>query len=273
MESRSKISISDYQPLSIESLGKPIHVIRDRLDSLISSSCGSLCYELQNWQRSSHVEVSVQHVSLHAFMPNELNKSLTSTFLHQSGGRVFIYADSPTLINLVDSFYDAKMKRNNGALSNSDLRLQEKVGWLIASWLAPKEMWSRSQVEPTEGHGLYAALNVNIDDHQGTIHIKLDELLVNTLTEQLELTPHESLYQPFCQSLTSTPVKLNVLLSKKTMPLNELILLQPNDVLPIDLLTSVPASIGNEPLFAGRVAEKDGQLVLIINHDKDSFNE
>ena len=95
--------------------------------------------------------------------------------------------------------------------------------------------------------------------------------MVNTLTKQLKLQNSEPLYEPFCQSLTSTPVKLNVLLSKKELPLSDLISLQPNDVLPIELLSNVPVSIGDEHLFNGRVAEKEGQLVLIINQDKESL--
>ena len=271
MESSSKISIPDYQPLSIESLGKPIHVIRDKLDDLISTSCNGLTYELQNWLKTHHAEANINLVSLHTFTPSEMDKSFISTFRHHGGGRVFIHTDSQTLIKLADSFYDAKMERSHTSLNNSDLRLQEKIGRLIINWLAPEEMWSDCEFEPAQGTGLYATIDVNLNDHQGTIHVKLDELLVATLTEQLDLQPKESMYEPFCQSLASTPVKLNVLLSKKTMPLSELISLQPNDVLPIELLSSAPVSIGQEHLFSGRVAENDGQLVLILNQDKESF--
>ncbi|MFD2015080.1 hypothetical protein ACFSJQ_03225 [Vibrio olivae] len=46
--------------------------------------------------------------------------------------------------------------------------------------------------------------------------------------------------------------------------------LQPNDILPIELLAKAPVSIGTQHLFSGRVADQDGQLVLIFNDDKDS---
>ncbi|MGU3841203.1 FliM/FliN family flagellar motor switch protein, partial [Vibrio diabolicus] len=93
--------------------------------------------------------------------------------------------------------------------------------------------------------------------------------LIQTLIEQLELQPDTDLYQPFCRSLEATPVRLNVVLSKKKMPLSDVVGLQPNDILPIELLNTVPVSIGNQSLFTGRIAEQDGQLVLIFNPDKE----
>ncbi|TOB15026.1 flagellar motor switch protein FliM, partial [Vibrio parahaemolyticus] len=48
METRVSESISDIKPLDVELLGKPIHIIRDKLENLISESCSSLTNELQN---------------------------------------------------------------------------------------------------------------------------------------------------------------------------------------------------------------------------------
>ncbi|WP_341660572.1 FliM/FliN family flagellar motor switch protein [Vibrio sp.] len=271
MERLRNTSIPDFQTLGIESLGKPIHIIRDKLDSLISNSCNILTYELQNWLKSYNIKCNINVVSLHTFSADEMKKSLISTFKHQSGGRIFTYIDSPTLIKLADSFYATKVERSCSELSNSDLRLQEKVGTIIGSWLAPQKMWTRCEFEPTQGTGLYATINITFDDHHGSIHIKLDEALVDTLTQELDLQPKESMYLPFCQSLESTPVKLTALLCQKRMPLSELLSLKPTDILPVELLSSVPVSIGQQHLFNGTVADNDGQLVLILNHDKESL--
>ena len=143
MEPLRKISIPDFQTLGVESLGKPIHIIRDKLDYLISNSCNILTYELQNWLKSYNIKCNINIVSLHTFSVDEMNKSLISTFNHQSGGKIFTSIDTPTLIKLADSFYATKLERNCSELSNSDLRLQEKVGTIIATWLAPQEMWTR----------------------------------------------------------------------------------------------------------------------------------
>ncbi|MCA2486394.1 MULTISPECIES: FliM/FliN family flagellar motor switch protein, partial [Vibrio] len=58
--------------------------------------------------------------------------------------------------------------------------------------------------------------------------------------------------------------------SKKTMALSDVVSLKPDDIMPIELLNTVPVSIGNQPLFTGRIAEQDGQLVLIFNPDKET---
>ncbi|EGA65722.1 FliM/FliN family flagellar motor switch protein [Vibrio brasiliensis] len=272
MEARDKMSIPNYQPLNVESLGKPIHVIRDKLESLISSSCNNLTFQLQSWLKSCRIETSVNAVSLHSFSNNEMEKNATSTFQHNAGGKVFVHCDKATLIKLADCFYGASIDRAEQNLSNSDLRLQDRIGQQVTQWLAPQEMWANGEFELAFGTGLYVKIDIQLDDHCGSLHIKLDEQLVNTLTEQLDLQPNESLYDSFCQSLAATPVKLNVLLSQKRMPLSDLLSLQANDILPIELLSTVPVSIGDQHLFNGSVAEKEGQLVLIINHDKEPLS-
>ncbi|MCA2464993.1 MULTISPECIES: FliM/FliN family flagellar motor switch protein, partial [Vibrio] len=62
----------------------------------------------------------------------------------------------------------------------------------------------------------------------------------------------------------------NVVLSKKTMALSDVVSLKPDDIMPIELLNTVPVSIGNHPLFPGGIADQDGQLVLIFNPDKET---
>jgi len=265
------MSIQNYKALDIESLGKPIHIIREKIESLISSSCGNLTYEFQGWIKSHHIQVNIKQVTLYNFTSHDMEKSSTSTFQHCSGGQVFISSDKQLLIKLADCFYAARIDRSPDLISNSDIRLQERIGRKIANLFAPDEMWSESDFESTTGTGICAELQISIKDQQGSIFVWLDENLVSTLTKQLKLQNTEPLYEPFCHSLTTTPVKLNVLLSKKELPLSDLISLQPNDVLPIELLSNVPVSIGDEHLFNGRVAEKEGQLVLIINQDKESL--
>jgi flagellar motor switch/type III secretory pathway protein FliN len=111
---------------------------------------------------------------------------------------------------------------------------------------------------------------VTSGEHNGELTVFFDNRLVQTLINQLDLQSNENLKPQFYESLKTTPVRLNVLLSKKTMTLSEVLSLSPQDILPIDLLSSPPVSIGNTHLFTGRVAEQDGQLVLILNQDKDS---
>ncbi|EOA9032823.1 FliM/FliN family flagellar motor switch protein [Vibrio harveyi] len=270
MENKVNEPISDINLLDVELLGKPIHIIREKLEILISESCSSLTNELQNWLSSNKVEASLVSVELHRFSPTLLDKDQTSTYQHQDEGMVYVHGDSQTLIKLADRFYGATTERSSTSLTASDLRLQERISRIITNWLAPQEMWQLCEYETPRGIGLHAELSIAFEDYQGTIHLKLDSAMIQTLIEQLEMHSDADLYQPFCRSLESTPVRLNVVLSKKTMALSDVVGLQPNDILPIELLNTVPISIGPQPLFTGRVAEQDGQLVLIFNPDKES---
>ena len=270
MENKVNEPISDINLLDVELLGKPIHIIREKLEILISESCSSLTNELQNWLSSNKVEASLTSVELHRFSPTLLNMDQTSTYQHQDEGMVYVHGDSQTLIKLADRFYGATTERSSTSLTASDLRLQERISRIITNWLAPQEMWQLCEYETPRGIGLHAELSIAFEDYQGTIHLKLDSAMIQTLIEQLEMHSDADLYQPFCRSLESTPVRLNVVLSKKTMALSDVVGLQPNDILPIELLNTVPISIGPQTLFTGRVAEQDGQLVLIFNPDKES---
>ncbi len=90
MESRVNEPISDIKLLDVELLGKPIHIIREKLEILISESCTSLTNELQNWLSSNKIEATLTSVELHRFSPTLLDKDQTSSYLHQEGGMVFI---------------------------------------------------------------------------------------------------------------------------------------------------------------------------------------
>ncbi|MEF1166494.1 FliM/FliN family flagellar motor switch protein [Vibrio campbellii] len=270
MESRVNEPISDIKLLDVELLGKPIHIIREKLESLISESCAGLTNELQNWLSTNKIEANLVAVELHRFSPTLLDKDQTSTYQHQDGGMVYIHGDAQALIKLADRFYGAATERTSTSLTASDLRLQERISRIIINWLAPQEMWQTCEYETPRGIGLHAELSIAFEDFQGAIHLKLDSTMIQTLIEQLALHNDTDLYQPFCRSLESTPVRLNVVLSKKTMALSDVVGLQPDDILPIELLNTVPVSIGNQTLFSGRVAEQDGQLVLIFNPDKES---
>ncbi|CAE6947310.1 FliM/FliN family flagellar motor switch protein [Vibrio alginolyticus] len=265
------MSIQEFQPLNIEWLGKPVHIIREKLENLLSDSCNTLTYELQNWLKTEKVETSISEVSLHTLVPNKMFKPHTCTFQHNAGGLLYVHIDQAMLLRIADTFFGARIERKTNVLSNSDCRLQERIGKFIINWLAPDEMWSVSEFEPSQGLGLYATIKVTIANTSGLIHLRLNEELIGVLTQQLGLKSNQDLYDPFCHSLESTPVRLTAQLSKKTLPLSELVALKPDDILPIELLSDVPVSIGQEHLFTGHVAEKDGQLVLIINQDKESL--
>ncbi|GEM75184.1 flagellar motor switch protein FliM [Vibrio sagamiensis NBRC 104589] len=262
--------ISEFKTLDVELLGKPIHIIRDKLEQLISESCSTLTNELQRWVQKNNLDVELNSVSIKRLNYDEMNKEHISTFVHQSGGLVNIYFESSTLLRLADCFYDNNNERSSSHITSSDVRLQERIGLLILNWLAPQEMWQSGLYESAQELGIEITLSIRINHNKGLFKVALDSALIETLLEQLNLCAKSDLYNPFCRVLENTPLRLSVALTKKQMPLSDVIDLKPDDIIPIDLFSTVSAHIGHQSLFTGHVADQNGQLVLILNSDKES---
>ncbi len=261
----------EAKPLSIELLGRPIHIIRDKLTQIISSSCNGLISELQNWLNSQYIDIKLTSVEIYELKSTDIDKSSFSQYSHENGGSLFIHLNDSMLIKFSDRFYCTNIERRKNVITSSDKRLQERIGKLISQWIAPQEMWQVKEDDISFGIGLKAKLNVTYAGQHGVLTLIFENQLVQTLIDQLDLQTNKNLKPQFHGSLKNTPVRLNVLLCKKTMPLSDVLNLSPKDIIPIDLLSTAPVSIGNERLFSGQVAEQDGQLVLILKQDKDSL--
>ncbi len=263
-------SEQELQALNVELLGKPINVIREKLEAIMMDMCHGLTHQLQNWLKTDQVNVTLQQINLHMLAPSELAQNKTSTLRHDAGGHIYVYTAPELLLKLSDRFYGASVDRADVPLTSSDFRFQERLGKYISGWVAPEKTWKTTHFEPSHGVGIKTVLTLTLDEKHYEFYVELDSLFVHTLVEELELQPRKDLGALFNKSLTATPVKVNVLLSKKTLALSDVLTLQPNDILPIELLAKAPVSIGTQHLFSGRVADQDGQLVLIFNDDKDS---
>ncbi|PNH95445.1 FliM/FliN family flagellar motor switch protein [Vibrio diazotrophicus] len=261
---------TDVKPLNVELLGKPIHIVREKLAKIINDSTNGLITELQSWLSGPYIDINIKSVEIFELSNLSFNMKTVSQYNHESGGSLFINLDDKSLIRFSDRFYGTDIERKQTVITSSDKRLQDRIGKLISQWVAPKEMWRTSGEDVAFGTGIKVDLSVTSGEHNGELAVFFDNRLVQTLINQLDLQSNENLKPQFYESLKTTPVRLNVLLSKKTMTLSEVLSLSPQDILPIDLLSSPPVSIGNANLFTGRVAEQDGQLVLILNQDKDS---
>nr|WP_157490737.1 FliM/FliN family flagellar motor switch protein [Enterovibrio coralii] len=257
----------EFQSVDLELLGKPIHTVRDNLEAIIHASCLSLSNALQSWLKSSLIEVTLNSVALHTFQNGNVEKSHVTTMRHSGNGTAYLSIEPNLLVSLADRFYGATIERAEPILTSSDIRLQERIAKLVTAWIAPEEMWTVSPYEFANGMGLQARFTIQFGQKTGHFSLTLEGKLIHSLIEQLGLERPTNVGEAFNDKLTTTSVRLNVLLSKKTLPLSDVLSLSPNDILPIELLNTVPVSIGNEQLFTGRVAEQDGQLVLILNDD------
>ncbi|AUI88781.1 flagellar motor switch protein FliM [Vibrio azureus] len=270
MRGEVKPPISEVKTLDVELLGKPIHIIRDKLEKMILDSCSTLTNELQRWVQKNSLDVELNSVSIQKLHHDAVNKEHFSTFAHQLGGLVNVYFEPNTLLRLADCFYDNTNERPSSHVTTSDVRIQERIGRLVLSFLAPQEMWQSGLYESAQEIGIEITLVIRIDNNKGLFKVTLSNALIQTLLKQLSLSTEHDLSEPFCHALQGTPIRLNVTLAKKQMILSDVINLKPDDIIPIELFNSAPVHIGHHSLFTGHVADQNGQLVLILNPDKES---
>lgn len=258
------------QALNVELLGKPIHIIKNKLESIINSSQQYLSTELQGWLKTPSVHVELTDIQLETLGSNMLDSRNSAAQKHNDKGALYVSIEPVMLMRLSDEFYGAGVERSQTELTNSDIRLLQRITKHIAGWIAPEDTWQSQEMDALSGVGIIATLTVQMHDKVAPLSIVLDSELIQTLVSELELTANLELAGEFCQALHTTPVKLDVQLSKNVMPLTQVLTLKPDDILPIELLNHAPVKIGKQTLFTGRVAEQDGQLVLILNEDKEN---
>ena len=267
MASEYSLTLEHAQSLNIELLGKPIHRVKNKLEDEFKRSSHSLRQAIQSWLNSSDVDVTIQTITINSDNHQYHDFESISAMQHETGGHLSIHLSNLLLIHLADQFYGASIERTTDELSASDLRLQERIAKLISTWIAPMEHWHSSQAIPHQGTGIVATLAITYHhptsgNMTANLAIQLDSVLVQTLADELTQAPNPHIASDFQHVLQATPVRLNVQLSQTQLPLTQVLRLQPDDILPINLLTNVPVHIGKERLFTGRVAEQDGQLVF-----------
>lgn len=260
-----------YPVLDVELLGKPIHKIRDDLIRIFNQSIPEITRHIQHWVRANDLSLEFKNISTVRCRDTDPDY-LSSTFCHQQQGLMRSAMSTRLLLALSDRFYGADIARKADdpqSLSNSDVRLQQRIGHLFASIIAPQEMWQRTDAQLAAGVGLQAQFSVSFGEHQGELWIALDATLIQTLLQELALAPTRPIQPHFQTALSQTPVHLTATLSRKTLPLDQVLSLKSDDILPIELLNQVPVTIGHEHLFNGRIAEQNGQLVLILQDSKE----
>lgn len=260
-----------YPILNVELLGKPIHTIKDELANILNRSLTELTDQIQKWIKSTEFTISIVSID---FQSPQQGQYSALTLKHDDGGMINFRCSAPLLISLSDRFYNSPVSRLNSVksqiLTASDFRLQQRLGHLFASVIAPEDMWNECDSSLSGDIGLVIQLDVSCEDTLGTITICIDSCLIQTLTTVVGLQPIANINEQFTKQLESTKVVLNTILCEKQMPLDQVLQLKPGDVFDIDLIQSSPISIGQEHLFNGHVAEQNGQLVLIINTSKDT---
>ena len=259
---------TDFTKLNVELLGKPIHSIKDELQGILIKAALEVTHQLRKWLKEPGVKLLFSGIELQVTDKKEYNHK-SSVLRHLESGLISTSMPTELLMRLSDHFYSADVmrdphKQDAHTITSSDLRLQQRIAKLISTHIAPESMWHPIDAITGKDIALRAELTVSLKDITGSIYIDLDSALIQTLINELNLCPSDAIQEKFEQALVNTPVKLNTVLCRKTLPLDQVLKLQPGDIINIELLSNMPVSIGQERLFTGHVAEQSGQLVLIL---------
>ncbi|GAB6261807.1 FliM/FliN family flagellar motor switch protein [Photobacterium sp. CCB-ST2H9] len=262
-------SAQHFPKLNVEHLGRPIHVIREELQKTFSQADSSITQDLQRWVKDKNLSFRLSDIQLASRQPADLDEH-ASVIRHQTGGMVQAQLDISMLLALSDKFYNADIDRSHisdasNKLTASDLRLQQRLLERLCALIAESGQWTMTDDAMRHGIGLLATFTVSYRKKSADFTLYLDETMLQSLMDDMAIHTNDQLDEGFRKVLESTPVTLHATLCQKKMPLDDVLKLRPDDVLNIDLLTNVPVRIGQEHLFNGCVADKDGQLVLILN--------
>jgi flagellar motor switch/type III secretory pathway protein FliN len=261
---------AEITSVSVELLGKPIHSIKNELHSILTRATPEITHQLRKWLKEPGISLCFRGIDVQA-TEKPANAHKPAILRHQDGGLITASMPAELLMLLSDGFYSADVKRTpdeNGVnphhITSSDLRLQQRIATLFACHIAPADMWHMVDAISGREISLRAEFSLSLNHLNGSLSVDLDSTLVQTLVDELDLGTSHSIQDKFAQALTHTPVRLNTVLCQKTLPLDQVLKLQPDDIINIDLLSNMPVSIGQERLFTGHVAEQNGQLVLIL---------
>lgn len=262
-----------YSAVSIELLGKPINIIQEKLDNVLSESTSLIESQIQRWSKSKQAELSYLGVEFYNAKASAPDNTQEVSLRHSDGGFISLHVSNSILIALSDRFYGADVLRTEDddtfTFTNSDHRFHHRLARLFSAQIAPENMWQEISTIGQRDSALVAQFSLSFQGKQEALLLVLDQALVQTLVDELSLRKKEPLIESFELALEQTPVKVSTTLCRQKMALQQVLNLKPNDILPIELLTNMPIHIGKQHLFDGRVAEQHGQLVLILNECKD----
>lgn len=257
-----------YPAVNIELLGKPIHIIREQLEQLFNQAQAGLVLQLSKWTKSADIKLTLQQVSFN-HQASDNHSFFESILQYQQHGLLQLQISQTALLYISDCFYDELNSQQQRAITSSDFRLLQRISALFASVLAPSEMWQETEQKLDYQQGLTASFKLTINHSHEIINVNINDELIQVLIQQLNLQASPLNPADLEQVLVDTPLILQATLLRKKMSLQQVCQLQADDILPIELMTQVPISIGGIPLFSGRVTEQNGQLAVLIKNTKE----
>ena len=283
-------------PIDIRSLGRPLNAAQQSLSPYITQSVKALEQTLNNMTRRTDCHVKLLSYGLDVSY-QEIKDREPITFSHNAfGGQCLVSISQPLTHLIAEAFYGGTpcfaatdnisndtaddMLGNNDIESSDDGEVastkvqpmnasEKRVQARLAATLLNEisHQWQVSNEQPTFSNGvLHAKFAIQIAQSYGEIHLHLDDDLLLQLTakdvaSQTEPTKVDDLRE---MHLKQVPLRLNAVLSRQTLALDQVINLKVGDIIATDIQEVVDVHAGTLPLYQAHIVERNGHLVLQV---------
>ncbi|MGR5065548.1 FliM/FliN family flagellar motor switch protein [Photobacterium sp. DNB22_13_2] len=295
-------SYKNVFPIDIRSLGRPLNAAQQSLSPYINQSVKMLEKTLNSMTRRSDCNVKLLSYGLDVSY-QEIKDREPICFTHNKfDGQCLVSISQPLTHLIAEAFYGGtpsfalKDKAEPSAITDADSDSSAKVESTEAKPVSAKaspaktqpmnasekrvqarlaatllnqvsHQWQVSTEQPTFSNGvLHAKFAIQIEDSHGEIHLHLDDDLLLQLTAkdvvtQIDPAKVDSLRD---MHLKQVPLRLNAVLSRQTLTLDQVINLNVGDIISTEIQEVVDVNAGTLPLYQAHVVERNGHLVLQV---------
>lgn len=277
-------------PIDIRSLGRPLNAAQQSLSPYIYQSVKVLEQTLNNMTRRTDCHVKLLSYGLEVSY-QEIKDREPICFTHnQFDGQCLVSISQPMIHLIAEAFYGgtprfslqgktdpsdiagtavdslAEEENTSGKPMNaSEKRVQARLAATLLNQIS--HQWQVSTEQPRFSNGvLHAKFAIQIEDSHGEIHLHLDDDLLLQLTAkdvvtQVEPAKIASLRE---MHLKQVPLRLNAVLSRQTLTLDQVISLNVGDIISTEIQEVIDVHAGTLPLYQAHVVERNGHLVLQV---------
>ena len=269
-------------PIDIRSLGRPLNAAQLSLSPYISQSVKALEQMLNSMTRRTDCHVKLLSYGLEVGY-QEIKGREPVCFSHNNFGGQSIISLSQGLTHLIaEAFYggtpnfsrDENADGNTETLSPaenakpmnaSEMRVQARLAATLLNEIS--HQWQATNDKPAFNNGvLHACFSIQIEDYQGELHFHMDDELL------LQLTASDVVARPDAEKVSAArdmllkqvPLRLNTVLSRQTLTLDQVINLKAGDIIATEIQEVVDVHAGTLPLYQAHIVERSGHLVLQV---------
>jgi flagellar motor switch protein FliM len=214
------------------------------------------------------------NLELHKTLVQESIQQAPECIYQSARGKLGFSIERSLLAEALECYYGGSCRPglNPPPPSTSEQRLHARIGQdlcliFLRAILACDEQESLQPCDNDyEEVSWEYVVNLQFTSHitgkPASIHLYMDQQLVDELTECLSSPSTPAPLADPAQQLCQLPIRLNCVVASVEMPLNQVLALQAGDILQVRLLERCDVCVNQQKLFRGSIFEEDGCLYL-----------